>query len=148
MEISKECAKKIFADIPAALQQIEKIAGDMVYFDLQSKQSYKTAKQNNLFHSLLECFFSSGCASFADYDDLRLYYKRVAGLVNKRNGMIVEGSWADATKKQAQTAIDICMRDMDFAGVIGSSQGQKYEAILKGIKQWYELEGLTWTRNQ
>lgn len=148
MEISKEYAKKIFADLPAALQQIEKISGDMVYFDLQSKQAYKTTKQNNLFHSLLECFFASGCASFADYDDLRLYYKRVAGLVNRRaNGLIVEGSWADATKKQAQTAIDICMRDMDTSGVIGSSQGQKYETILRGLKQWYEMEGLTWTRN-
>ena len=146
MEITKEYAKKIFADLPAALQQIEKISGDMVYFDLQSKQSYKTTKQNNLFHSLLQCFFASGCASFADYDSLRFYYKRVAGLVNKKNGLIIESSWADATKKQAQTAIDICLRDMDSAGVIGSSQGQKYETILKGIKQWYEFEGLTWTR--
>lgn len=137
MQLSKEEAKHIFAPLPEALRRIDKIKGDIVYFDLLSAQSYKTQKQNNLFHSLLQCFWESGCSSFGDYDALRLYYKRVAGLVKKRDGVIAESSWADATKEQAKTAIDMCIRDMDMSGVIGSNQATKYEAILKGIKQWY-----------
>jgi hypothetical protein len=140
MQLSKEEAMHIFAPLPEALKRIDKIAGDIVYFDLLSAQAYKTAKQNNLFHSLLQCFWLSGCSSFGDYDALRLYYKRVAGLVKRRDGVIVECSWADASKEQAKTAIDMCKRDMDAAGVIGSTQANKYEAILKGIKQWYEME--------
>jgi hypothetical protein len=69
-----------------------------------------------------------------------MYYKRVAGLVKRKDGLVVEHSWADASKEQAKTAIDMCLRDMDAAGVIGSTQANKYEAILKGIKQWYDME--------
>jgi hypothetical protein len=137
MQLSKDEAKRIFAPLPEALKRIDKISGDIVYFDLLSAQSYKTAKQNNLFHSLLQCFWLSGCSSFGDYDALRLYYKRVAGLVKRKDSVILESSWADATKEQAKTAIDMCIRDMDASGVIGSNQATKYEAILKGIKQWF-----------
>lgn len=140
MQLTKEEAKRIFAPLPEALKRIDKISGNYVYFDLLSEQTYKTTKQNNLFHSLLQCFWLSGCSSFGNYDALRLYYKRIAGLVKKRDDMIVETSWADASKEQAKTAIDMCKRDMDESGVIGSSQAKKYEAILKGIKQWYEME--------
>lgn len=138
MQISKDYARKIFAALPAALAKIDRIEGNEVYFDLQSPAVWKTQKQNNLFHALLQCFWTSGCASFGDYDGLRLYYKRVAGLVKKRDGMLVEGSWSEAKKEQARIAIDMLMRDMDMAGVIGSSQGKKYEEILKGIKQFYQ----------
>ena len=69
---------------------------------------------------------------------MRLYYKRVAGLVKKQGNMLVESSWSEASKEQAKTAIDMIIRDMDLSGVIGSSQGAKYEQILKGIKQIYE----------
>lgn len=139
MQLTKDEAKRIFAPLPEALKRIDKITGDIVYFDLLSAQSYKTQKQNNLFHGLLSCFWESGCSSFGNYDDLRLYYKRVAGLVKKLNNTVVESSWADATKEQAKTAIDMCKRDMDYSGVMGSSQAAKYEQILKGIKQWYEM---------
>ena len=64
----------------------------------------------------------------------------MAGLVKRKDSVILESSWADASKEQAKTAIDMCLRDMDASGVIGSNQAQKYEAILKGIKQWYEME--------
>lgn len=140
MQLTKDEAKRIFAPLPEALRRIDKISGDIVYFDLLSAQSYKTTKQNNLFHSLLQCFWLSGCSSFSDYDALRLYYKRVAGLVKRKDSVISEASWADASKEQAKTAIDMCLRDMDASGVVGSNQAQKYEAILKGIKQWYEME--------
>lgn len=138
MQITKEYARRIFQGLPAALAKIDRIEGDQIYFELQSPAAWKTQKQNNLFHSLLQCFWASGCASFGDYDGLRLYYKRVAGLVKKKDGMLVEGSWSEAKKEQARIAIDMLMRDMDMAGVIGSSQGKKYEEILKGIKQFYQ----------
>lgn len=138
MQITKEYARKIFQGLPAALAKIDRIEGDQIYFELQSPAAWKTQKQNNLFHSLLQCFWTSGCASFGDYDSLRLYYKRVAGLVKKKDSMLVEGSWSEAKKEQARVAIDMLMRDMDMAGVIGSSQGKKYEEILKGIKQFYQ----------
>lgn len=139
MKLTKNEAKHIFAALPEALRQIEAIKGDYVYFDLMSEQSYKTQKQNNLFHSLLGCFWESGVSSFGDYDELRQYYKRVAGLVKKRGNFLVEASWADASKEQAKTAIDMCKRDMDGSGVIGTHMAAKYEAILRGIKQWNEM---------
>jgi len=138
MWLSKEYAQKLFANMPAALKQIERIKGDNVYFDLYSLDSYKSSKQNRLFHSLLSCFWESGCASFSNYDDLRLYYKRVAGLVKKRGDLLTEASWADATKEQAKTAIDMCLRDMDFAGVAGSVQAEKYNTIIANINQYQQ----------
>ena len=142
MQLTKDEAKRIFAPLPAAIKRIDAIKGNFVFFDLLGEQVYKTQKQNNLFHSLLLCFWESGCSSFGDYDALRNYYKRIAGLVKKRDGIVIESSWSDATKEQANTAIDMCIRDMDAAGVIGSSQAHKYELILKGINQWYELQQL------
>lgn len=138
MKLTKEQAKELFKDYPSALARIDKIQGD-IYFDLQSKTVYKSNKQNNLFHSLLECFWESGCSSFGDYDDLRNYYKRIAGLVKKQGSVVVESSWSDAKKEQARTAIDMCIRDMDFSGVMGSSKASKYTEILKGIKLYYEI---------
>ena len=138
MQITKDKAKQIFAEFPALIARLDKIQGDSVYFDLQGKTTYKSNKQNSLFHSLLTCFWESGCASFGDYDELRNYYKRIAGLVKKHGNTIVESSWADASMTQAKTAIDMCIRDMDFAGVMGSSQGNKYTEILKGIKLYYD----------
>lgn len=138
MKLSKEQAREVFKDYPSVLARIEKIQGD-IYFDLQSKTVYKSNKQNNLFHSLLQCFWESGCSSFGDYDELRNYYKRVAGLVKKQGSVVVESSWSDAKKEQARTAIDMCIRDMDFSGVMGSSQCSKYTEILKGIKLYYEM---------
>lgn len=137
MRLTKEKARELFKDYPQALMKIDKIKGD-VYFDLMNQTVFKTNKQNNLFHSLLSCFWESGCSSFGDYDDLRNYYKRVAGLVKKKGSVVLESSWADATKEQAKTTIDMCLRDMDFADVLGSNQANKYIAIKKGINLFYD----------
>lgn len=138
MKIRKDKAIELLGSLPEFLNILNKIKDEYVYFDILPKEQYKSNKQNRLFHSLLNCFWASGCSSFSDYDELRLYYKRVAGLVKRNGEFIKESSWADATKEQAQTAIDMILRDMDFAGVIGSSQGKKYESILRGINQFYE----------
>ena len=138
MKISKKKAIELLGCLPKCLDRINKIKDEYVYLDIMPKEQYKTRKQNNLFHALLSCFWESGCSSFGDYDELRLYYKRVCGLVKKNNGIVIEASWSDAKKEQAQTAIDMILRDMDFAQVIGSSQGRKYESILRGIGEFME----------
>lgn len=132
-EISRNHALSLFAPYPALVRKLARMKADYVCIDICSKQTLKSREQNNLFHSLLQCFWESGCSSFADYDDLRAYYKRVAGLVKPCGKFLKEQSWADATKQNAKTAIDMCIRDMDMAGVLGSSQGAKYQEILKGI---------------
>ena len=34
----------------------------------------------------------------------------------------------------------MCLRDMDLSGVLASSQGHKYEEILKGINEFWEMK--------
>jgi len=133
LELSKTYLKDLFKAHPEALRKLDKLKSDYICVDFISKQTLKSREQNNLFHSLIQCFWESGCSSFNDYDELRTYYKRVAGLVKPAGKYLKEQSWADATKQNAKTAIDMCIRDMDLSGVLGSSQGQKYTEILKGI---------------
>ena len=54
---------------------------DCVEIEVFSEKQYKTLKQNNLFHSLLNIFWESGVSSFFSYFAMRLFYKRFAGLV-------------------------------------------------------------------
>lgn len=51
------------------------------FVNLLTPEQEKTAKQNNTFHSLLECFWKSGCSSFASEKDMKFYYKRQIGLI-------------------------------------------------------------------
>lgn len=138
LELSKTYLKDLFKAHPEALRKLDKLKADYICVDFISKQTLKSREQNNLFHSLIQCFWESGCSSFNDYDELRTYYKRVAGLVKPAGKYLKEQSWADATKQNAKTAIDMCIRDMDLSGVIGSSQGNKYCEILKGINELME----------
>jgi hypothetical protein len=138
LELSVKYLKTLFKDHPEAIKKLDKLKAEYVCVDFITKQTLKSREQNNLFHSLLQCFWESGCSSFNDYDELRTYYKRVAGLVKPAGKYLKEQSWADATKQNAKTAIDMCIRDMDLSGVIGSSQGNKYCEILKGIQEFME----------
>jgi len=54
---------------------------DCVEIEVFNEKHYKTLKQNNLFHSLLNIFWESGVSSFFSYFAMRLFYKRFAGLV-------------------------------------------------------------------
>jgi hypothetical protein len=138
LELSVKYLKTLFKEHPEAIKKLDKLKADYVCVDFITKQTLKSREQNNLFHSLLQCFWESGCSSFNDYDELRTYYKRVAGLVKPAGKYLKEQSWADATKQNAKTAIDMCIRDMDLSGVLGSSQGLKYSEILKGINDFWE----------
>jgi hypothetical protein len=53
----------------------------IIYIDLLTEKQYKSRKQNNTFHSLLDCFWKSGCSSFVSENAMRFYYKRSVGLI-------------------------------------------------------------------
>lgn len=133
MKITKDKALELFSNYPQAVASIHSLSGNIVCIEIMDEKKYKTNKQNALFHSLLSCFWASGCSSFDTYDELRLYYKRVVGLVVPGARILKEMSWSEATKEQAKQAIDLIIRDMDFAQVSGSVQGYKYQEILKGL---------------
>lgn len=54
-----------------------------------------------------------------------------------RGKTLIEHSWAESTKGMAKIAIDELLNDMHQSGVISSSQGKKFEEVLKKIGQWY-----------
>lgn len=135
MRFAKSFLADRFAGNQAVLNRLAKIKGDYAEIDIMSEESYKTYKQNRLFHSLLNIFWDSGCSSYTSYDNMRLTYKRLGGLVKNIDGRIVEGSWSDAKKDQAKRVIDNLLREMDESGVIGSKEGKKYEFILQQLGQ-------------
>ena len=51
------------------------------YLEIVDEKRYKTNQQTKLFHSLLMCFWKSGCSSFNSYEDMRNHYKEQAGLL-------------------------------------------------------------------
>lgn len=53
----------------------------MVFVDLLTPEQEKSAKQNRTFHSLVDCFWKSGCSSFLSKSELRWHYKRLIGLI-------------------------------------------------------------------
>ena len=53
----------------------------MVFVDILTPEQEKSAKQNRTFHSLVDCFWKSGCSSFLSKSELRWHYKRLIGLI-------------------------------------------------------------------
>lgn len=67
-------------------EKIKEITGididtDYGYIEVVDEKRYKTNQQTKLFHSLLMCFWKSGCSSFNSYEDMRNYYKEQARLL-------------------------------------------------------------------
>lgn len=64
------------------------------FVDLLTPEQEKTARQNRTFHSLLDCFWKSGCSSFETKQDMKFYYKRQIGLIEVlyHNSTITEES--------------------------------------------------------
>lgn len=67
-EISRQHALELFAPYKGLVNKLNKMKSDYVCIDVCSKQALKSREQNNLFHSLLQCFWESGCSSFNDYE--------------------------------------------------------------------------------
>jgi hypothetical protein len=72
MRLSKEKIKELTG------QEINEPFG---YVEVLTEKQYKSRQQNNLFHSLLSCFWASGRSSFESYKNMRFHYKDVAHLV-------------------------------------------------------------------
>lgn len=128
------------------IKQADKIKSKNLILDVFSPKVYKSRQQNRLFHSLLMCFWSSGCSSFKNMDRLRNHYKKIAGLI-KTEKIEIEGfiaikethqSWSEVKNDDATTSVRQLMQDMDEANVLGSSQGSKYKKILEGLGEWFD----------
>lgn len=67
-----------------ALEEINNLVNTdgVAYVEFLSKQQYKSSKQNKTFYALLDCFWKSGCSSFASREEMRFYYKKSVGLID------------------------------------------------------------------
>ena len=75
-----------------------------LYIDILDKKQYRSKKQNNTFHALLDCFWDSGCSSFVDENDMRFHYKKAVGLID----MVFENTnLTEETKQMLWKAIKI-----------------------------------------
>ena len=75
-----------------------------LYIDILDKKQYKSRKQNNTFHSLLDCFWNSGCSSFAEKNYMRHYYKKAVGLVDM---LFEDNNLTEETRQMVWKAIKI-----------------------------------------
>lgn len=80
IRITKENLPERLAEVQEKLVSLLE-EQDVVYLDFLSETQYKSAKQNRTFHSLLDCFWDSGCSSFETKRDLRFHYKELIGLI-------------------------------------------------------------------
>lgn len=72
MKLSKEKIKELTG------QEINEPFG---YVEVLTEKQFKSRQQNNLFHSLLKCFWDSKCSSFESYKNMRFHYKDIAHLI-------------------------------------------------------------------
>jgi len=80
-KVNRETAKELFKLNPKALEMIAKCTDDFMFVSLMTAEQMKSDAQNRLFHGLLSCFWDSGCSSFDNPFDMKLYYKDIAGLI-------------------------------------------------------------------
>lgn len=85
----------------------------------------KTEQQNKTFHKLLNIYWLSGCSSFISYDELRLHYKRIAGLVKVK----YESSLTTETKNILWKAIRILPLEAEEKQKVINLLKGKYEII-------------------
>lgn len=79
------------------------IKEDFGYIEVLTETQYKSKNQNNLFHSLLMCFWESKLSSFDSYEELRNHYKRIAHLCDVK----WENTLEDSTKKMLWKAVQL-----------------------------------------
>lgn len=66
------------------LPKIEKIKSDRLVLCVMAEDDYKTKSQNSTFHKLLSVYFESGVSSYKDETEMRLKFKKLAGLVEPK----------------------------------------------------------------
>lgn len=109
--LSKEKIKELFG---------KEIEEDYAYVEILTKKQYKSRQQNSLFHSLLDCFWDSGCSSFESPKSMRFHYKDVAHLIE----YVFESDLQENTKQMLWRAIKLLP--------IEESEKKKIVELLKG----------------
>lgn len=109
--LSKEKIKELFG---------KEIEEDYAYVEILTKKQYKSRQQNSLFHSLLDCFWDSGCSSFESQKSMRFHYKDVAHLIE----YVFESDLQENTKQMLWRAIKLLP--------IEESEKKKIVELLKG----------------
>ena len=111
ISLSKEKIKELFG---------KEIEEDYAYVEILTKKQYKSRQQNSLFHSLLDCFWDSGCSSFESPKSMRFHYKDVAHLIE----YVFESDLQENTKQMLWRAIKLLP--------IEESEKKKIVELLKG----------------
>lgn len=96
------------------------IDDDFAYVEILTEKQYKSRQQNNLFHSLLSCFWDSGCSSFESYKNMRFHYKDIAHLIE----YVFTNDLKEETKQVLWRAIKVLPID--------ESEKKKVIELLKG----------------
>ena len=55
--------------------------GKPVILEAMTEKEAKSSGQNRAFHALLNCYYTSGVHSFDSIEEMRVYYKKIGGLV-------------------------------------------------------------------
>ena len=111
MKLSKEKIKELTG------QEIE---DDFAYVEILTEKQYKSRQQNALFHSLLSCFWDSGCSSFESYKSMRFHYKDIAHLIE----YVFTNDLKEETKQMLWRAVKLLPID--------ESERKKVVELLKG----------------
>lgn len=121
MKLSKEKIKELTG------QEIE---DDFAYVEILNEKQYKSRQQNNLFHSLLKCFWDSGCSSFESYKSMRFHYKDIAHLIE----YVFQNDLKESTKQILWRAVKVLP--------IEESERKKVIELLRGriqiVHSWAE----------
>lgn len=150
----------VIAPLPdEANKKAEKLNGVKCAVTIESLNS-KSARQNKAFHSLLGCFWRSGCSSFNSYPEMKDHYKLAVDHIAwtryvymageglkyvtsikdlpkgvKSYSIHIPASWSTISTDKAMQAITQLINDMHEAGVPSSSQAYKFEEIVQGMSQ-------------
>ena len=96
------------------------IEDDFAYVEILNEKQYKSRQQNALFHSLLSCFWDSGCSSFESYKNMRFHYKDIAHLI--------EYVFTNDLKEETKQALWRVLKKLP----IDESEKKKVIELLKG----------------
>jgi|GEM_PF-3237589 len=108
-----------------------------IYIKIMDGKQYKTNKQNALFHSLLEIFWSSGLASFDSPMELRRYYKEIAGLVKRES---IEVKRQLQITKFEKEMLHECLKRLNFS-YLGR---QSIYTALRGVNKTEMIHEISW----
>ena len=118
-------------------KKIEGYSSDDLILDVMTPKTYLNNLQNATFHSLLSCYWVSGCCSDKDYEALRKRFKKLVGLIKvdkaEIEGLTViketETTWGNVKQTDATIAIKSLIDEMYESGV----NTPKFQQIMRGL---------------